>query len=232
MPLTTATAADRKHIRFRPILLAGCAALLFQAGCINVMAITGKVLFGDPVVTSTFEQQTEVCLAEGHTVGLVCTAPASLTSEFDALHLDVQQSVIRRMRLHGLDVVDSNLMISALDSSGGRFSEQALADGVPGMDYLLHVELARFTTHEESSPALYRGRAHGTVVGYQVHRGGAAGAATPIPVFQQDFTVEYPSSYPISADQMSQSTFVRRCIDEISDVVGVMFYDVPTSELF
>ena len=61
------------------LLLVCCAAFPMQAGCINVMTIAGKVLFGDPVVMSSFQQQTGVSLAEGHTVGIVCTAPASLT---------------------------------------------------------------------------------------------------------------------------------------------------------
>ena len=95
---------------------------------------------------------------------------------------------------------------------------------------VLHVELADFTAYEESSPNLYRGRARGTVVGYQVHRGEETGAARTIPVYQQNFSIKYPSSHPVSADEMSQSIFAAD--DEISDVIGRMLYNVPTSELY
>ena len=75
--------------------------------------------------------------------------------------------MIRRMRVRGLDVVDSDLLIDAVDSSGGRFDEQAIAEAVPEVDYLLRIELTRFTAYEESSPNLFRGRAQGTVAGYE-----------------------------------------------------------------
>lgn len=234
MPLktTSITACRRRIVPAGAILLACCALLAVQAGCINVMAIAGKVLLGDPVVPSSFQRQTGVTLAEGHTVGIACTAPASLTAEFDAMHFDVQEEVIRRMRVRGLDVVRSDKLISAMDSTGGRFNEQLIAQAVPGVEYLFHVELAQFTAHEEHSPTLYRGRARGTVQGYEVRRNAETGAAHTIPVFQQDFAVEYPSSHPLSTDQMSRSAFVAHCTDEISSVIGRMFYDVPTSDLY
>lgn len=206
--------------------------LPLHAGCMKVMAITGKVLFGDPVSTSMFEQRTTVRLKDGHTVGLICTAPLTIADDFDGVHLDVQEEVIRRMRVHGLDVLHSDRLIDAMDSAGGRFNERAIAEAVPEMEYLLHVELTKFTIYEELSPTLYRGRAEGTVSGYQVHRSGETGVVETIPVFDHDFSIEYPSSHPISTDQMSKSTFVSRCVDEMSDQIGRMFYDVPTSELF
>jgi hypothetical protein len=222
----------RRHVPSRLLLLTCCLALPAQTGCMRVMAITGKVLFGDPVTTSTFEQYTTVRLADGHTVGLICTAPLSVVDEFDGVHLDVQEEVIRRMRVHGLDVLHSDRLIDAMDSAGGGFKEQAIAAAVPEMDYLLHIELTQFTIHEELSPTLYRGRARGTVAGYQVHRSEKTGAVETIPVFDQDFSIEYPSSHPVATDQMSQSAFVSRCVDEISDQIGRMFYDVPTADLF
>jgi hypothetical protein len=234
MPLKTSmTAGGGRLIPLRlMLLLACCAALPFQVGCMNVMAIAGKVLFGDPVVLSNFEQRTGVRLADGRAVGVVCTAPASLTAEFDAMHFDVQEEVMRRMRVRGLDVVSSDRLVSAMDATGGRFNEQLIAQSVPGVDYLFHVELAQFTAHEQHSPTLYRGRARGTVAGYEVHRDAETGLTQTIPVYEQNFTVEYPSTHPVSTDQMSRTTFVSRCVDEISDVIGRTFYDVPASELY
>lgn len=229
MPLTTSLATTRSRAT---LLLACCGAMCLQAGCMNVMAIGSKVLFGDPMAVSSFEQKTGVRLSDGHQVGVVCTAPASLTSEFDAMPLDVQEEVIRRMRVRGLDVVSSDRLISAMDETGGRFNEQVIAQSVPGVEYLFQIELTQFTSNEERSPALYRGRARGTVAGYQVRRNEETGAAQTIPVFQQEFTVEYPSTHPISTDQMSQSTFVSHCVDEISNVLGRTFYDVPQSDLY
>ena len=54
----------------------------------------------------------------------------------------------------------------------------------------------------------------------RVRRGDEGGPVHTIPIFQQDFNIEYPSSHPVTVDEMSESSFVRRCTDEISDVIG------------
>lgn len=214
----------------------GCVAALVAplCGCVNVGVMAGKVLFGDPKITSTFEQRTGISLLKsGKKVAVVCTAPSSVTAEFDSLQLDVQQEVVRRMRIRKLNVARADDVINAMNSSGGRFDRDAVAFALPDVDYIIHIDIERFTHTEEGSPQLYRGRANGIIYAYEVDRGPETSARPRVlQVFYQEFTSEYPPSQPVPADQISARVFRQRCVDQLADVVGRTFYDVNTSEMF
>src|SRR5687768_14237347 len=62
------------------LLMVALACAAPQCGCVNFGFMMGKVFFGDPKMTSKFEQQTGVSLEESQKqVAVVCTAPASLS---------------------------------------------------------------------------------------------------------------------------------------------------------
>lgn len=233
-PSAVHTSSDRTDRRFALAALLALATLtLPHAGCVNTIVMASKLLKGDPTVKSPFEQITGVSLAGGkQQVVFVCTAPAALADEYDTLQDDVQEEVARRMRLRDIRVAEPDRVNTALQKTGGRFDGGALARALPDATYLLHVDIEHFSHREDSSPNLYRGRAHGSVFAYEVRR--TQGSASPpvvAQVFLKGFKTEFPTSHPISRDEMPETVFRRRFLDGLSDVIGRTFYDVHTSDL-
>jgi hypothetical protein len=233
MPKTESRAAVRPPSRLI-LAVAMVLACAPASGCINAGVMFGKVFFGDPQVKSEFEQRTGVSLLKNKLkVAVVCTAPASVLSEFDTLQYDVQEEVTRRMRIRELEVATDDDVISALNNAGGQFDKDALAVALDDVDYIIHVDIESFTHTEDGNAKLYRGRSNGIIYAYEVDRGREAGGSPrALQVFYREFTTEYPKSQPIEADKMAARVFKQRCVDQLADVVGRTFYDVPTSEMF
>lgn len=235
MPKTRPTVDFPTVLRRRMlcVMLVAAAACSFQSGCINIFAIAGKMLMGDPKAKSTFEQRTGVSLVEEKKRCIIaCTAPASVMSEFDGLTLDLQEEILRRMTLRGMDVIDCDAVASELNDSGGRFDPVKLAKAFPDVDYVFHIDLERFTLLDEGSINLFRGRALGSIIGYEARGSGDEVPRHVSTVFEQEFSDEYPASHPVAADQTKPKVFLRQFVSHVADVAGRTFYDVRTSETY
>jgi hypothetical protein len=215
------------------VLLTAMACASSQCGCVNVGMMVGKVFFGDPKMTSVFEQRTGVSLEETQKkVAVVCTAPASVSESFDTLQHDLQEEASRRMQTRGLNVAPSDDVINALESSGGKFDRDALAAALPDADYIVHIDVERCTQTEEASPDMYRGRANGVMYIYEVDRSAGSSGPRVLQLFYQDFNTQYPSSQPIMSDQMSSRMFQSKFVDELAVTLARTFYDIHASEAF
>lgn len=219
----------------RPRLLAGLflvSGLVFtQAGCINTMVMVSKVLLGDPVQISGFEQATGINLAkEDKQVLIQVSAPAFVAEANATLTSDVEEELIRRMRRRKINVMHPDTAAKVLDRLGGTFDPQVLAREVDGVDYLMHIKLDKFSYTEESSPNFYRGNAKGRIVGYEIRR--EQGTAHAVQVFDQQFQSSYPSTYPVAVDTTPKNVFIRRFVDRLADNLGASFYTVNRSDLY
>ena len=146
-------------------------AVSLQSGCINIGVMMGKVFFGDPLMTSVFEQRTGISLEKSQQkVAVVCTAPASINSSFDTLQHDLQDEVTRKLKTRNLNVARPDEVINALESTGGRFEKDPFACSLADVKYIVHIEVEQCTHTEPASPDMYRGRANGIVYVYEVDR--------------------------------------------------------------
>ena len=104
--------------------------LALLSGCINAGTMIGKTLFGDPFQQSLFRQQTHVDLEkEEAEVALICTTSLEVSRDFDALHLDLQDELARRLRRHDIPVSSDTAVNDALATSGGVFDADRLRSG-------------------------------------------------------------------------------------------------------
>ena len=197
-------------------------------GC-SLFVLAGKMIWGDPVVPSDFRLRTGVNLAkEKKKLLVVCTTPESIKAELPSLQLDLTEAIHRNLRRHDVPVVDSDRVANWIDESGGFFADLTELAEQFDPDYIAQIEVERLTFREENSPAMYRGRANGTVYVYEVVREGDT--RRTFQVFVKEFRVEYPRHYPVSADQMSLKVFQRRFLDELSGTLSRMFYDYRPGE--
>ncbi|MFG0333254.1 MAG: hypothetical protein ACF8TS_07835 [Maioricimonas sp. JB049] len=225
--------SPRRELAF---LCLAAGLLLIHSGCINVFAIAGKMLLGDPMVISTFEQRTGVSLKDGlDRVIVVCSAPHGVTDEFDALPLDLQERLYREMSRRGIDVVKPDKVASVLDATGGRIDPLRLAREFEDVTYIFHVDVEQFSLLESGSPNLYRGRAAGNIYGYEARADNPHSDVDRrhvVKVFEQEFGAEYPRSHPVTADSTPVRVFQRRFVDHLGGIAGRSFYDVRTTEAF
>jgi hypothetical protein len=226
---------DRRVVHRRrragcPIALAVAAVLAVSLTGCSLFVMAGKMLLGDPQVPSAFKQQTGVDLVrDQRRVLVVCTAPAGLRPELASLRYDLVEHLTRRMKRAGIDLIDGNEVANWMDRNGGWFEHASDLAGDFEADYIIHVEITHFTTREENSPSLFRGRASGDVLAYAVT--GQSGSKTAHQVFSYQFNSEYPKYNPeASSDISSERVFVRRCVDRLSAQLAQVFYDTPVSE--
>ena len=215
-------------------LFAGCLIFITaatQSGCINALAMMGKVVMGDPLQVSGFEMATGIDLKETESRILVhCSAPSYVTEEYETLTSDVQEELLRRMKRRRLQVVHPDTAATILDDKGGSFDPNLLARELDDVDYIMHIELEDFSYLEDSSPNLYRGRVSGRIHGFETR--GEDGLRHAAKMFDQSFKTSHPTTHPVAVDQMPKNVFIRRFVDHIADSLGASFYDVQLSEVF
>lgn len=205
--------------------------LCLQSGCINTMVMMSKVILGDPVQISGFEQATGVSLAKADKNVLIrVSAPALVSEAYGTLTADVEVELIRRMKRHDVPVMHPDTAAQVLDRLGGTFDPQVLAREVSDCDYIMHIQMEKFSYIEDSSPNFYRGNAAGRITGYEVRKEDTGHHA--VQVFEQQFRSTYPTTYPVAVDSTPKNVFIRRFIDRLADNLGATFYSVNRSELY
>lgn len=209
------------------VVLAGLLCL--ASGC-SLFVMGGKMLFGDPKVTSTFTGMTSIDLTEADKKLLViCTTPESIKSEMPSLDIDLMDGLNRRLKRRGIPVVDSDEVSGWLDDNGWRWDDIGeIADDL-ACDFIVHVDLENFDYREENSPDMYRGRSAGGIYVYQVQK--LDGTRKALEIFHGDFRSEYPQTHPIAAGEMSKRTFQKRYLDHVCDELGRNFYSYRYSDL-
>jgi hypothetical protein len=208
-----------------------CALTACLSGCINGGTMLMKTLFGDPFQPSLFRQQTSINLErEEAEVAIVCTSSLEVSREFDALHLDLQDELLRRLKRREIPVTDDGIVNDALAFSGGEFDAQRLSTAIPTARFLFHVSIERVTIDVPNSANLRQGQANGTIQGYEIRRDPVSGMASTVLVFQTPLKVEYPS-HPVPIEQYSEKVFLQQFIDKLTAQVGQVFYDVDVYDL-
>ncbi len=211
--------------------------LLCSSGCVKVMVLAGKMILGDPKRVSKFETTTGVKLGEGENGVIIhCTAPLNVLAIAETLPGDVEGELIRRMKQKKMTIINSNRVVEALDSHGGRYDTQVLMHEISDARFLFEIRIEQFSIREPHTPTMYHGRCAGTIVGYEF-TGADAGEKDPGPrrmtqVFEQEFDVNYPNAHPIPKDQISESSFRKKFVSDLTLRLGNMFYDVTSKELF
>ncbi len=217
-------------VRSRPIggpaLLGGAAlsALLFVQGC-SLAVMGGKMLFGDPVVRSQFRKATHTDLVKLNArVVLLCSGSDVVRSSYPSAEYDVLEGVTHRLKANGIKkIVSPDLVATWIDDHGGRIDDlQEMAEHFKA-EYVIHIELTKFTCIEENSPNLLRGQSEGRVHAYQLDERSAPKRL--LEIMNSDFVSTYPPGNPVSIDKKSAKNFEQEYIERISLQLAQIFYD-------
>jgi hypothetical protein len=192
-------------------------------GC-SLGVMFGKMVMGEPLIPAEFRKMTQTDLTKGkHTVLVVCTAPDSVDSENSTLAYDLIDGVTRRMKLHGIKVVNPDLIASWIDENGGIGSDPTELANEFDTDYIVFIDVQSFSFREPNSPKLLRGQASGFVRAFEVTEIG--GNRRINNVYSSEFTSTYPKHQPVSEQGRSSLIFQKEYMDRFSDVLAEKFYD-------
>lgn len=218
----------RRTAASRAVILALVTALIGLPGC-SLITMAGKMIMGDPVVSCAFTQQTHVDLVKDEkTVLVVCKVPESVKKDFPSLGFDILDGVTRRLKRQGVAIISPNEVASWMDDNGGRWDDVSeLADEFDA-DFIIDIDVQKFTYNEENSPDLFRGRAAGMVVAYEVKA--VNGLKSTHHAFEREFNSEYPSHHPISVTTISSKTFRKQYVDRVCSELSHLFYNHRMSE--
>jgi hypothetical protein len=223
----TKTVARRLRIIGAWAVLA--AALLSLSGC-SLVVMTGKMLLGDLKKDSQFHDATHVDLPKTNAKVLVlCSANETIRADYAAVEFDVLEGLIHRLKAHDVKkIVSPNAVAGWIDEHGGQFDDlQPIAEHFRA-EYVIHIQMTKFTTQEENSPNLLRGQASGRVHAYKMDGTGAERRL--VEVMSSDFNANYPQGNPISIDKKSAKNFQQEFVDRVSLQLSLIFYDHSPSE--
>ena len=194
----------------------------------------GRVLFGDTKIAPPLTQFTGIELEAGeHPVHLACSAPATVLADYDALQVDLVEEVARRLRKREIPVTPPDEVLEHIDALGGRFDARELAaqfdEGL-----LIHLDIERFSLVESSGSDLHRGRLVGELTAYELREATEDGTwdGGAVEIFTQEVRLEYPSTHPLPADQVSPRMFKRKFMAALADEIGRRLYSYRVSDTF
>ncbi len=203
--------------------------LVSLSGC-SLVVMGGKMLLGDLKQDSQFHQSTHVDLAKADCkVLILCSANETIHAEYAAVEFDILEGLIHRLKSHEIDkIVSPNAVAGWIDEHGGRFDDlQPIAEHFKA-EYVIHIDLSKFTCLEDNSPNLLRGQAEGRVHAYKFD--GTGSEKRLVNVMSSDFNAKYPQGNPISVDKKSAKNFQQEFIDRVTMQLSLIFYDHPRSE--
>lgn len=238
------------HHSRNPVWMVGlvCCLLLELSGC-SLFVMAGKMIQGDPVIGDEFKAWYGQSMAKsGKKVAVLCSTPEAIKSEFSSLDLDLATEINRKLSLHDVDVIKSHKIASWIDDHGGGNLDLKELGSEIDADLVVAVKLEHFDFREENSPDLFRGRARGSIVVYELLRndekagpmfeakpgsksdkskkdGKSAREVRSVrEVFAKTFDSTYPPHQPIPLGQMQPETFRKKFLDRVGDELSRLFY--------
>lgn len=203
-----------------PIALVGALAI---SGCsLGVMA--GKMFTGEPLRPAQFRAMTGTDLTKGEQkIVVICSTPTSVDADLSSLNIDLIDGITRRMKVHGIDVIDPDEVAKWIDDNGGVVADPSEMARAFEADYVAWIDVYGFSLREENSPKLLRGRASGFLRVYQIQE--VSGDRTALTAFNTEFKSTFPQHQPISETGRSALTFQKEFVDRICDELAEKFYD-------
>jgi hypothetical protein len=203
-------------------------SLLTYSGC-SLFVIAGKVLVGDPKNPSRFKTMTGIDLTKGkHSLLILCNTPEHIGSDNASLRVDLVDGVTRRLLRKKVDVVNSSRVSRWLDDHGGIPDDLSEIAKDFEVDYIAIVDLQSYTTTEENSNRLLRGRSSGNVRVFKVETVGETKLTGQ--VFTTEFSSTYPTLQPIPQEGRSRVTFEKEYLDRVSEQLAALFYDARLND--
>lgn len=211
-----------------PLLLA-VSIISTCTGC-SLFVMAGKAVFGDPKIPSQLKVATGRDICDGEdAILIICSAPHRLLANFQSLQIDIVDRVSRNLESHNVQVVPSGDVAAWYDDHGewGDYSELAAEFGAR---YVLHIEVREFNYRVPESENLMQGKAEGRLLVHEVYEDGNVSEIPVSLVFDRNFSLKFPTSYPVPREKRSEDMFLQGFLDRLALHLSQHLYDYRASE--
>ena len=193
--------------------------LLWASGCQQFIVLS-YLLGGPPSIEPDFDTQTNESLSKpGVKVAVVGYAPPEIQWNFPQIHQEVAVVLTYAMAQHKIKVVDPDYVRAWVDEH--RNWEKADEIGRAfDCQYVIEIEISKFSLYEEGSTTLYRGR---TEVFATVTKMDEDGHGSKIYTKALDFS--FPTKVPRSAYELPLISFKREFLSRMSEKIGWLFFE-------
>lgn len=216
--------ATRRLVRPTTLVFAGLAAATLIAGCKQIVML-GYIVAGPPSIEPEFDASTGESMTDyGVTVAVVCYAPDELKWDFHDIDEELAKYVSYRLVEHHVQVVDPAVIADYLDKHDDWDSPAELGAEFE-TDYVIYIDLVKYTLYEENSQDLFRGRSEALVSTYKMDEFGDGEE-----IFQKDVISKYPTRIPRSASDISYQSFKAEYLSRLSEQIGRLFYEHYVSD--
>ena len=206
----------------RSLVVLGLAVLVLTTPGCSLGVMAGKMLFGNPRLSSEFSMATGVDLVDSkQTVVVIARVPSYLSGDLATLEPDLITGVTDQLRRESIEVTSSEEVIDWIDERGSSDSVAAAAEKF-GTDYVIRIDLARFENLEQKSSWLHRGRSVGTISAHKIET--IDGKKVPWMVFERGFDERHPRRQPVPVGEVSRTVFARRHLDQLTADIARKFH--------
>jgi hypothetical protein len=189
-------------------------------GC-NWVVLLGYLIGGPPSIEPEFDAETGNSLTDrGVTVLVLCHAEKELKFDHDSIDYQVAKYTTFRLHEHHVKVVDPDRVRAWLDEHDDWDRPEEVGEAF-GVDYVISIDLIKFSIFEENSSHLYRGRAEAMVSVIQMDEDHEDGEK----IFSKDVLSKYPLLSARDTHEVSQSNFKRQYLSRLSEEIGRKFYE-------
>lgn len=200
-------------------------SLLPIAGCSKLLLGGGKVLFGDPKITSEFTKLALDDLTKGtKTVLVLCTTPEAVDAECSNLKNDIIDGVTRRMKYNKVKTINPDRVVTWMEEhNSSNVDYVQLCKDFDSIDYIACIEVQTFALREPNTPKMLRGSTSGFIRVARVED--FDGRRRPVMVYTREFALTFPQHQPLSENGKSAVVFQKEYVSQLCDMLGERFYD-------
>lgn len=210
---------DRQRRGLRTgLLLACCTGLLCLTGC-NYIILLGYLFGGPPSIEPEFDAKTGKSFSDKDVkVAVVCYAPLELKYDFDKLDYELAKFVTFKLHANKIQVVNPDLVHDWLDKNPDWDRPEEIGEAME-VDYVVYIDIHKFSLYEEDSADLYRGRAEAVVSVYEMDETGHGDK-----LWSKEINSKYPLKIPRSTYEESYQNFKGQYFTRLSEEIGRLFY--------
>ena len=211
-------ASSRSRNRLASVIM-GLLCMCSLTGC-NYMILLGYLIGGPPSIEPDFEAVTGESLTEfEERVAVVCYAPTELKWDFDKIDQEIAKYVTFRLTQHQIQAIKPTHVQAWLDQNPDWDKVEEIGAALD-VDYVVYIDLEKYSLYEPNSQNLYRGRSDALVSVYKMDADGFGDR-----IYSKDVVSEYPLRAPRSTSEVTYSTFKKEYLTRLSEEIGRLFYE-------
>jgi hypothetical protein len=199
--------------------------VLPQFGC-NFFILAAYLIGGPPSIEPDFDKMTGKSLSDKKRLVLVlCYAPMEIKWDFESVDRELAVHVTHRLNQNHIRMINPDAVQGWLDQNEDWDKPEEIG-AYFNVDYVVFIEMNKFTLYEENSSSLYRGQSDLVVSVIEMDKSEKDGDKSEGEViYTKEVASRYPTLLPVSTADQTFYNFKRLYMSELSNEVGKLFYE-------